>query len=743
MKNLFALVVVLVATAAAPAFGEGPLYQLDVEGATPGKEIVVSRPPDGLVPVQVVLNPPAKQAGQPVQPGQPVRVSMSQFAGDRGSFAVQIRAACDSAEGVQSLDFAKSGMQGICLYIPALPGDGRYTGSMLLIPPDSQPLVKPFVITRPQAVLTVQPIAPQLVTLPFWDSGSPADPQQTFRVVLSEKSGTADASGIMVKLAVSKSPANFDLEKNIAFRIRNKEVPDLESGPSTNSNQTDLRTVRAGGQLGIDVALYGLKPGEYNAVLQFSSPNSAADDSQKQNLVIQVRSSIWWAVVCLIAAAFFSFVATKVLAGLRWRASLQRQIHDLKPQWLGRLPRILAVVWVGAVLHQAKKLSSRFWLTGTDLIDSQVGSVRSMLKLLDQARQLHDLLTRTLDDFILRRVVIGLENVESRLEAGAPDDATAACVQADLKKFEDWLATDKILDKFQDDVIPDVSKLLRDVAADPAASALPQIKELVARIGAELTPLPADTAKMSDLYRHYALLRVLWAARKNPAELAKELAVYPDLTEVLRVADEWDWERLQGAKLKLRLPESASPEGLEAYVPLQFSVEHDDEKDAGLTQSYLFKHKVDFAWTFTLTPVRGFWETIHMLPQPHEVTLRPVTRGPSVVQYFPCGGQLRVQVDLHYYGQPRTGLHHEGLAIQNSSEFGFLSMFEKAEVISWLIAVSAAIATGLSTFYFKGPAFGSFQDYLSLFVWGAGIDQTKNFVQNIQASSTVPPSQTH
>jgi hypothetical protein len=159
MKCLFALAFTLFAMASEPAFSQEPRYLLDVEGATPGKEIVISRPPNGLFPIRVILNvaPPAQAAGQPAATPKPVQVTMSQFAGDRGSFAVQILA-CDSRKAAQSLDFTSSAVQTICLWIPPLPGDGRYTGSMLFSSEDAKPLVKPFVITRSQAVLIVQPI---------------------------------------------------------------------------------------------------------------------------------------------------------------------------------------------------------------------------------------------------------------------------------------------------------------------------------------------------------------------------------------------------------------------------------------------------------------------------------------------------------------------------------------------------------------------------------------------------------
>jgi hypothetical protein len=61
MRCLFALAFTLFAIASESAFSQEPRYLLDVEGATPGKEIVISRPPNGLFPIRVVFNvaPPA------------------------------------------------------------------------------------------------------------------------------------------------------------------------------------------------------------------------------------------------------------------------------------------------------------------------------------------------------------------------------------------------------------------------------------------------------------------------------------------------------------------------------------------------------------------------------------------------------------------------------------------------------------------------------------------------------------
>jgi hypothetical protein len=471
---------------------------------------------------------------------------------------------------------------------------------------------------------------------------------------------------------------------------------------------------------------------------------------QKLPLTIYVRSHIGWALLWLIVSVIVSFIATKVLVAERRRINLQRQIHDMTPPWFFGLPATAPVVWVHAVLHLGKKLSSRFWLTSPDLIEAHVNGVRSMLKVLDQSHQLRDRLTRALDWLLLRRVLIGLEGALSRLEAGPPDDASATRIQDDLKAFEDWLTKDKLLTKFRGEVEPVMRSLVTEIASGqvPDGVAKKDIESLSTAVQSALKNPPQTTEEMEELYRKYARLSILWDQRDSQDLTA--LIQATDLQEFFRLADRHDWEYLKKAlqeekkRFSIHMPPSNSLEGLEAYVPLTFSVECDGLK---VRNSYLFKHKVKYVWILQLKPKkRGVREKLGLTRQPQCVTLTPTSLGPSVVQYFPRGGEVEVSVALLYEGDREPGPSQKGLVIHDSSAFGFFQAFEKVEVASWLIATAVAIVTGLATFYYKGPIFGSFQDYLTLFLWGVGVDQGKNFLQSLQvfsSSTAVAPSAGH
>jgi len=193
----------------------------------------------------------------------------------------------------------------------------------------------------------------------------------------------------------------------------------------------------------------------------------------------------------------------------------------------------------------------------------------------------------------------------------------------------------------------------------------------------------------------------------------------------------YDWIPINpaGAPLIIQPSRSDSVQPREAYQPLKFEISSGNEQ---IDQTYLFKHALTFDWTFHLTYRKGW---LRIIGRSKELTLQPQTSEPRVLQYAPRPGWLTVKVKIRNdTGDSVTleDVNSVGTALQiaKSSDFGTLSGLAKVEKISWLLASIVAIVTGLSTFYF--------QDYLTLFLWGAGVDQGKNFLQAMQNYSPSP-----
>ena len=65
-----------------------------------------------------------------------------------------------------------------------------------------------------------------------------------------------------------------------------------------------------------------------------------------------------------------------------------------------------------------------------------------------------------------------------------------------------------------------------------------------------------------------------------------------------------------------------------------------------------------------------------------------------------------------------------------------MQSIDRTEQWAFGFATLFAIVSGLGTLYYKNPTFGSMQDYIALFLWGATVDQTKNFLKEIQGGKT-------
>jgi hypothetical protein len=707
---------------------------LDLDLAAAGNPVTLTRPADGIVSVGLV-----RSGKDPVS----ATVSTSPFSSDTGSISLNI-VDCGNPRTVRpqphGVTLAANSVTRLCLAIPALPVNSRYSGRLVVATADAPPYVRAITITPPavqQGTLVLdRPAVIQTVRRSWWRPWRD-DPQMETSVALREKTGAVALEGLSVRLEQVSAPDNgFDLARNAHFTLNGQPADDLTQ-LSQKTNPT-VRTIPAGGQSALKLGLHNLEPGDYIATLRFAATNSAADDTlQRLLLTIHVRDSVVWALICLIVALLLSFFTTKVLTSERRRAALLQQIRSLKPAWFAAQPPIAPVVWVQAVLHKAQRLSQRFGLTSPDLIEQSIAGVRSVLSVLDNARQIRDKLKLMLDTLVFRRAVLALDRVLAAVGPGGLDDAAMQSIKARLSAFDDWLNAERFPAVFWSDIAPALQALQSEVASSNVPDAAKQhVADLKAAVDKALATPPTKRDDVIEAYEQYARLRILW-------EMRDDVAAFPDpktdISKLFELADKLVWSNLTKSALRIRMPVASDPEGLEAYDTLEFSVESDKPE---INTSYLFRHKVECHWRFTLNPTYTFAERRGLRRRPQPIELTPVSLGPSVVQYFPRAGEVKVGVTFVYETETKDLPDRDGPTIHPSTEYSIYRILAGTEVYSWLIAATVAIATGLSTYYFKGASWGTYQDYLTLFLWGVGVDQGKNFLQALQfysASASAAP----
>ncbi len=610
------------------------------------------------------------------------------------------------------------------------PGD-QYAGNLLITAEGSYPALNWKVNIKPAngvLVVDMQTINRSL-TRSLWGGQS-----DLININIREKTGRVRLDGVSARLEqIPKSPSQgFDLEKNVDFFFNGEKAPDFTQSPSSQSNVPSRSIAANNGLATVGLLTHGLNAGEYNVVMRFQSTNSNNDDA-KLILNLQVRDHWLWSLLTLLGAVIASFVLTKIVASRRQRSMFMKRIEELQPAWLSDEPQLLPVVWAQSTLKQSQDLSKRFWLTGEDQIEARVTKVEKVMDVLEKIRLLrNDIQNSNLRKYVKYRAIAKLNGILSNVGYGAVDDAQLKELNDSLTSLRQWLDETAEGRYYWQDFRIAIRYLLSEV--EPTFS-----NPLYLSLKAAEQQQQQDDDAVRAVEDQYVILKLLWERRNTlPPELVKlkqELETQKttrNKEEVFALADRETWNRLNKSKLEIKMPTVDDINHVEAYTPVHFSIEPAEES---LADSYLFRHGLKFKWTLTFVSKKR--HTIFSRKR-RTMKLIPLTEEPEVIQYFPTGGEVKVSVEITWSGDldhPIILSETGPLAISSSRDFGIYSDLEKVQYISFAAAAGAAILTGFMTFYLKNSGFGSLSDYLSLFAWGAGVDQGKNFIQNLQTNS--------
>lgn len=338
---------------------------------------------------------------------------------------------------------------------------------------------------------------------------------------------------------------------------------------------------------------------------------------------------------------------------------------------------------------------------------------------------------------IERRALAALSRIVTRLDAQALSETAVAQLKAELDLLAAWVDVAKMDGCYWTDLSAAIAKLVDDVErGSTAAQRSPEVRALLATVKPFTTappaPAPADRSGKLDVEEQYARLKLLWERRDAPEfqPLLTLQAAGEVLDGLFRLADRATWVRCAAVSPQIVLAPTTS-DSPEAYVPLTFRIS--TPGDPTLLSTFLISRGLTYEWTFrhvhSRWRLRRFWEG-RTPGKPQEFAAR--SSEPQVVVFAPADGELMANVSVTYEGATVNASMLKPLRIKPSQDFSIQAGFERVEVVSFIFAFGLALISGLSLFYAKNPAFGTTQDYLNLFAWGVGVDQTKNLAQLLQ-----------
>jgi hypothetical protein len=671
-----------------------------------------------------------------VDKGGKLDIYLSPFRGTHGD-TVSVEPTIDGlAAGKDRLALAAAGgsVFQLRLRAPALSYPGKYSGTLTVLLDGKRRQTDRLELIRPslprQAKLAVDWKTPTLheTTLSLARVLSLTQPG-SFDLQVRNPSADWPAEGIFLRaLDVSAPPGNnFQPERHLQLSWNGAPAEGLWRSPASGG----ARSIAPNQQVAISGRAAGLAPGEYTLKVALGAANAALDNENPVTLKIFVKHGVLLPLLVLLLAILISWVATKGLEAQRRRGAQLAKVHEVRKGAWASERDLMPAVAARALLKQAEDRNQRWFdaLFGQDTTSAHLAKAELLAKLVARIGDLRHRIARSgWRTMVAHRANKRLTDVVAMIHPDTMDANSAARVGGALDALEKWFGAQEHDALYMAAFNSDIGRLLHQ--AQPQAFA-PHDKLIDAlRKDVEAGRAQgAQTAALEKMERAYGILKVLWERKSEGDEPAlKQLLELLDrspgvaLEDFFRQADGIAWSRLAPAELSFVKPARKELEPRRAYELIEFEIEPQNPTDG---KNFLFKHKATYVWTLQL--LQGSDAT---------TVTEQRTNEPRVVQYAPRPGQYCMTVRMEHDGRKADKAAAFGpFTIARSSEYGVASIFRFTEVAALGIATVFAVVTGLATYYFGKAAFGSITDYVTLFVWGAGIDQAKNFLQQLGKAS--------
>jgi len=576
---------------------------------------------------------------------------------------------------------------------------------------------------------------------------------RTFSVTIRDKSEQGPYTALRVRFepptgAATKGIAsNFSLDA-LSFWVPNRtgwDPLDLAHRGKDGSGPAGPPIVNRRGQRTIAVRVESLSPGEYAGALRFAADGASDDASEsKLGLTLQIRHHWTLPVVVILLGSFVGWFGSKYVVAVRRTRALAQQVqalraraNDLARPGLGRggwhFPgeaASYALARVRVVLHQLAGVSRsalRVMVADAEIQERSQDAQRRLTGL-EKLRAVRVTVESIADGRPAAQLTVGriLRRAVSFLDRPNFGEAEQAELTKALDSLNAWLAPetgdvcyrDGITGRLRGRELPD--RLTID--ALPHGPLRARLTDLVDGLPSDDAIKQAKSTKLEEYDRRIAETALLWREQALPwaADLVTASAASTPLDKLFRIADTKVWESLEsGAKAKqLRVTRSR---GGQETVETQDLVEIQLTSNVpDLPDSRMVYHPLRVGWT--IISLDGGQRSAE-------------TDALTLVQYFPEPGPVRIKTVLLWEGREIPVPDDLTLEVVTNPDYRSRAFFaDWSEHAVTGVAVLFAVLTAMSTLY--DATFGSFGQYLSLFLWAAGAGAGGNLFKQLGTSAS-------
>jgi hypothetical protein len=635
----------------------------------------------------------------------------------------------------------KPGQSTFSLNFDRLRSGKTYKGQLVLIAGDLLHHWDISLTTGARGTIAVDPVG----TLKFvrW----PCGPIGSFSFTLYDKSEGGPYHHVRVRFEPSAAANSKGLTSNFTLDtlsfLENGRPVDLEwrdgSGEQPGGAAVTLTKART-----LTAQINSLSPGEYSGALRFAADEASEDAAEaKLPLLIQVRDPWAFPVLVIVLGSIFGWFTSKYVVGARKARDLSRQIKDLRAraEFLARpsprsgwfFPSEAGSLGFARLSVELSRLA-RLTAVTTEVIfhGDEIEQLRQRAELrlvglesLQKTRLLAQPFAngRPAAQLGIGRLLRSATNLLDRPTFGETERANLTKL---LETIEAWTNEAKLVEEYRKvlierrrgDQCPDKGAVERlgqglpiRTQLEALLAILPTEKEIADEIG---------LTKLKQFDESISRILLLWREREKPwaAALADKYAAGEALEDLFKAVDMYIWDTLEKEKGQLTLTrQSISQESPRTYEVVEIDLGSDIEY---LKSQDLIHHKLRVIW--------------RVQPLGSEVRTTE-TDGCTLVQYFPSMGQVKITATLRWQGDPIAIPSPVDFAVIQSEEYGKHGVFKTSwtEFAALVVATLFATVTAIGTQY--DATFGSFTQYLTMFIWAAGAGTGGNLFSQLGTTS--------
>jgi hypothetical protein len=593
--------------------------------------------------------------------------------------------------------------------------------------------------TGGRGTIAVEPVGTlKFVRRPF----SPGTDTGSFSFTLRDKSESGPYHHLGIRFEPSAAAntkalsSNFTLDSLSFWDHDNKRVDLERRDPATAVTLDKARTFTA--------RIEPLTPGEYSGTLRFIADEASDDAAEaKLPLLIQVRHHWILPVLLILIGSAFGWFTSKYVVGARRARELSRQIAELRARadYLARKSASragwefpseggsLGFARLGVALNRLARMAGSTMVVILDEKEIEEQRQRAELRLgaLESLQEVRLKVQPFADARPAAQLAIGrtLRQATDLLERPTFGELEKASLTKLLEQAEAWADPSKMNETYQKAVLD--RRLGSECPNKPDIDAFAGGTTLRSQLTALYGALPKedqikDQTQLDDLKSSDAAMAriiLLWRERNRPwaedlaAAYASGKTAPQDLfDEVDRLV--WNFLKKEATDKQLEL-KPASQEQPQTY--------HVVEIDLDCTK--LETERLRYH------PLRVGWR---VQPKSGEVRT-PETDGLTLVQYFPSEGPVEVKASLRWKGDEISIENPVRLDVVQNPEYRKRGMFltEWTEYAGIALAALVAIITAMGAQY--DSTFGSFTQYVTMFIWAAGAGTGGNLFSQLGANS--------